>query len=82
MSTANTLQEFYAAQELRKPLEELLKNPNLYPCQHEETHRGGFIWTICDQCGANFADDQGGVPEYEEHPSITRAYEVLKETEQ
>lgn len=31
-------------------------------CEHKETHRGGAIWTICDECGAEFADDRGGIP--------------------
>ncbi len=29
-------------------------------CEHEDTHRGGSIWTICDQCGKQWADDEGG----------------------
>lgn len=69
-----------AVKELREAIEGLLGNPNLYPCTHEETHRGGAIWTICDMCGAAFADDEGGVPAYREHPSITRALQVLKDT--
>lgn len=31
-------------------------------CEHEETTRGGNIWSICTQCQAQFADDEGGVP--------------------
>jgi hypothetical protein len=31
-------------------------------CLHEETHRGGAIWEICDACGAKWADDEGGKP--------------------
>jgi hypothetical protein len=31
-------------------------------CTHESTHRGGAIWEICDQCGAKWADDEGGKP--------------------
>ena len=31
-------------------------------CTHEETHRGGAIWEICDSCGAKWADDAGGKP--------------------
>lgn len=31
-------------------------------CPHEETHRGGAIWEICDACGAKWADDEGGRP--------------------
>jgi hypothetical protein len=26
-------------------------------CLHEVTHRGGAIWTICDDCGRKWADD-------------------------
>jgi hypothetical protein len=29
-------------------------------CYHEETHRGGVLWTICDHCDAMWADDRGG----------------------
>ena len=24
-------------------------------CRHEETHRGGVLWEICDMCGAKWA---------------------------
>lgn len=41
---------------------EALEHADRQICYHEETHRGGAIWTICDQCGAKFADDEGGVP--------------------
>lgn len=33
-------------------------------CTHEETHRGGVIWEICDGCGAKWADDEGGKPPF------------------
>jgi ribosomal protein L37AE/L43A len=42
-------------------------------CLHEETHRGGAIWEICDQCGMKWADDEGGMP--------TNAHELPKEIE-
>lgn len=29
-------------------------------CDHTYTHRGGAIWTICDDCGREWADDEGG----------------------
>lgn len=32
-------------------------------CTHEETHRGGAIWEICDSCGKKWADDEGGKPD-------------------
>lgn len=32
-------------------------------CTHDETHRGGAIWEICDRCGMKWADDEGGKPD-------------------
>lgn len=32
-------------------------------CEHEDTHRGGSIWEICDSCGKKWADDEGGKPD-------------------
>lgn len=29
-------------------------------CRHEDTHRGGAIWTICSHCDQKWADDDGG----------------------
>ena len=52
---------------------ELLKYAECNTCLHEETHRGGAIWTICDQCGAKWADDEGGVPhDAHEYPKPIR----------
>lgn len=44
-------------------------------CLHEETYRGGAIWEICHQCGAKWADDEGGKPEFKwpEHVEQARA---------
>lgn len=48
---------------------ELLKHAERNTCLHEETHRGGAIWTICDQCGAKWA----GVPhDAHEYPKPIR----------
>ena len=54
-------------------------------CDHSQTHRGGFIWEICDDCGAKWADDQGGKPEYLEpaefanmRAALAAAKEVMK----
>ena len=33
-------------------------------CMHEETYRGGVLWEICSQCGAKWADDEGGKPKF------------------
>lgn len=45
-------------------IESLLKHIEETTCTHESTHRGGAIWEICDDCGAKWADDQGGKPEF------------------
>ena len=37
--------------ELHDALAALLKRDVRNTCTHEETHRGGAIWEICDQCG-------------------------------
>ena len=50
-------------------------------CRHEETHRGGLIWEICDFCGAKWADDEGGKPEFVEPKEIKDAYRALGEIE-
>lgn len=42
-------------------------------CTHEETHRAGFLWEICDSCGCKWADDEGGRPEFETPKAIMDA---------
>ena len=46
-------------------------------CGHEDTHRGGAIWEICDICGEKWADDEGGKPDFVEPEAITKAYDLL-----
>ncbi|MGZ2787323.1 hypothetical protein AAER32_12855 [Pseudomonas aeruginosa] len=46
-------------------------------CCHEETHRGGAIWEICDSCGEKWADDEGGKPEFAWPESVEKAREFL-----
>jgi hypothetical protein len=46
-------------------------------CTHENTRRGGVIWTICDDCGAKFADDEGGPPTPKVFKPIARARALL-----
>ena len=59
--------------ELREALADLLDYADRNECTHEETHRGGAIWTICDGCGQKWADDEGGFKPYEEPSPLTRA---------
>jgi hypothetical protein len=47
-------------------------------CMHEETYRGGAIWEICRDCGAKWADDEGGRPEWEEPAAITAAWRAIE----
>ena len=46
-------------------------------CQHEETHRGGAIWEICDGCNAQWADDRGGKPKFAWAPIVLAAHARL-----
>lgn len=51
-------------QRLRVALTQLLSYAERQICAHDNTHRGGAIWEICDDCGAKWADDEGGKPEF------------------
>lgn len=46
-------------------------------CTHETTHRGGGIWTICDDCLQSWADDRGGFKPYVDPPELVRARDLL-----
>jgi hypothetical protein len=50
--------------ELVDGLRKAITQAEIRICTHDETHRGGAIWEICDQCGAKWADDEGGKPEF------------------
>jgi hypothetical protein len=56
---------------------DLLKHIEQNTCTHDETHRGGAIWEICDSCGAKWADDEGGKPEFVWPDVVERAREYL-----
>lgn len=62
---------------LKEALENLLRFAECQICYHESTHRGGSIWTICDDCGAKWADDEGGKPEFKEPNEIVNARKAL-----
>lgn len=66
---------------LRKVLEKLVSYAERNECHHENTHRGGIIWTICDDCGGMWADDKGGLKPYCEPAEITNARAALGETQ-
>ena len=56
---------------------DLLREIERQTCTHEETHRGGFVWEICDSCGAKWADDEGGKPEFKWPKVVERAHAML-----
>lgn len=66
-----------AAPELYEATLMLLARDERNTCQHEETHRGGTIWEICDSCGAKWADDEGGKPTWEDPPEWIAARAAL-----
>jgi hypothetical protein len=61
------------AEALRDALDEFDRNT----CLHEETHRAGAQWTICNSCGMKWADDEGGPKPYVDPPKIAAARAVL-----
>jgi hypothetical protein len=63
---------------LQEALKNLLDRDERNTCQHEETHRGGFLWEICDVCGAKWADDMGGKTEWKDPPEWVAARAALK----
>jgi hypothetical protein len=62
---------------IKDVLEDLLRYTERNECRHEETSRGGSIWTICDECGMKWADDRGGFVPYQEPIEITQARKAL-----
>ncbi|WP_205954377.1 hypothetical protein [Pseudoxanthomonas winnipegensis] len=51
----------------------LLRQIDMETCAHEETHRGGAIWTICDSCGQQWADDRGGFQPHQDSEAVKGA---------
>ena len=63
--------------ELHDALAALLKRDMRNTCTHEETHRGGSLWEICDQCGLQWADDRGGKPEWKDPDEWGKAQDAI-----
>lgn len=47
-------------------------------CIHEDTYRGGTIWTICRACGQKWADDEGGFKPHVAPDLVLQAEEWLR----
>lgn len=67
--------------EATRLLRALIEHVEGETCTHEGTHRGGIIWEICDDCGAKWADDQGGKPKFRWPHSVTKARAFLSRQE-
>lgn len=62
-------------------IQQLLTHIERTTCTHEETHRGGGIWEICGMCGAKWADDEDGKPEFSWPACVIAARARLGEKE-
>lgn len=62
---------------LSAALAALLARDEANTCRHEDTYRGGALWEICRQCGAKWADDEGGRPAWQDPPEWEAARAVL-----
>jgi hypothetical protein len=64
--------------QLRGVLNNLVRHVDSNTCRHEQTHRGGAIWTICDDCGMKWADDRGGFKSYRDAPELKSARALIE----
>jgi len=62
---------------IRSILAALLAHVDRETCTHEETYRGGSIWTICKDCDRKWADDRGGFKPHEDAPAVAAARAAL-----
>lgn len=69
------------AKSLRTALSALLAHVDRETCTHEETHRGGFLWTICDACGRKWSDDRGGFVPHQDSPAVALARQTLNNSQ-
>lgn len=77
-ATIRNLQQQLAA--AREALRGLIDHVDCETCTHEETHRGGHIWTICDCCGRKWADDEGGFVPHQDAPAVAIARATIDTT--
>lgn len=63
--------------EIEKALTSLLSYAEGRECYHEDTYRGGAIWTICRDCNKKWEDGKGS-PVYVEPDAIANARKALR----
>lgn len=61
----------------RDVMQQLVREIERNTCMHEDTHRGGALWEICDRCGASWADDEGGKPQLKWPECVEKARAIL-----
>lgn len=59
-------------------IQELLNESYRNTCMHEETHREGIIWEVCDRCGCRWSDDRNPKPPYSEPEIWVQAEKLLR----
>ena len=64
---------------LKAALKDMLNNYDRNTCTHEDTSRGGAIWTICNDCDRKWADDRGGFIPYVEPLFVSAARSLLED---
>ena len=70
-----------AAPGLLGALHGLLDHVERETCMHEETERLGFLWTRCIACGRRWADDEGGMPDFEWPAEVEAARAAIASAE-
>lgn len=63
--------------ELLDALRSVYEHAERNECRHENTHRGGVLWTICDDCERKWSDDQGGFQPYVQPAALAKAKDLL-----
>lgn len=67
----------YNQQSVVKIISKLVEHIERETCLHEETHRCGAIWEVCNLCGDEWADDRGGKPEFKWPSYVDDAHTLL-----
>jgi hypothetical protein len=64
--------------DLRPILADLLAYVDLNTCTHENRHKAGTLWTICDDCGRKWAADRNPYKRHQDAPAVAAARAALE----